>query len=295
MTEILRDGSTRLTGTDCSFIFTRLKPGLMLTSISGRDTGDLGTAPLDFMEAEYSRFSEPIEWFVDAKAAPNAVGKVFRQWIEWLVSHRRLLKRVHILVRTKPAELTMAIARHLTDAHGAMVIYTEVEPFREALAQQAGSARPLPSPERFTERATAIQRTVGPDGSTQLVADDCTFAYKRIAPSIVLTTVQGNDTGMLGTAPLDEMQSEIDKVNEPIRWFIDARDARGAAPHVVAEWTRWFLAHRKALAKVTILASSAPVLSFKFEVAKFRPGTGSLIQIYTAAEDFERSIRTHSK
>ena len=37
-----------------------------MTSISGYDAGELVSAPLDAVEAEYRRFALPIEWLIDA-------------------------------------------------------------------------------------------------------------------------------------------------------------------------------------------------------------------------------------
>ncbi|WP_437310654.1 hypothetical protein [Sorangium sp. So ce388] len=44
--EVLDDGSIDLAKDGCSFVFRRLRPGAVLVTIAGRDTGSLGDAPL---------------------------------------------------------------------------------------------------------------------------------------------------------------------------------------------------------------------------------------------------------
>src|SRR4051812_39347316 len=109
--EILRDGSLRLKSGGCVFLYTRLKPGVLLTNISGYDIGGLEEAPLELISAEYRRFAKPVEWFVNAGDAVNVSNQVFRRWIDWLSTRRHLLKGMHVLTATQPTKLTVEIAR----------------------------------------------------------------------------------------------------------------------------------------------------------------------------------------
>ena len=41
--ETLPDGRIKLTAGECSFVYARLKPGVLLVTIAGYDTGQFGT------------------------------------------------------------------------------------------------------------------------------------------------------------------------------------------------------------------------------------------------------------
>src|SRR5688572_2857303 len=90
---ILADGRVRLVAGKAEFIFERLRPGVMLVTVSGIDKGQFGTATLDEIRLEMLR-QRPVELFVDAEAAVAVSVDVSREWTQFFSLNREHLKRV---------------------------------------------------------------------------------------------------------------------------------------------------------------------------------------------------------
>jgi hypothetical protein len=69
-----------------------------------------------------------------------------------------------------------------------------------------------------------MSREVLADGSVRLVGKGCTFTYRRPRPGILLVEIDGDDSGQLGTATLDEIGLALAR-ERPLELFVDARDA----------------------------------------------------------------------
>src|SRR4051812_4319524 len=121
--EIQPDGSVLLRDPRCSFRFIR-QGCVMEIVIDGIDRGQLGNAPLDEIALALLH-EEPLELFVDATRASMPTVEVSRQWTGFFSLNRERLKRVSILVGSRPVELTVAIAQHLSQTGNLIQIYSD--------------------------------------------------------------------------------------------------------------------------------------------------------------------------
>lgn len=126
--EQLPDGSVRLSAGGCTFVFRRLRPGAMLVTINGHDTGQFGTSTLDEIRLEMMRH-RPLELFVDARDAIGAAVSVSDEWTRFFSLNREQLRRVSVLVGSRVVYLTVAIAQHLSRTGNLLQIYSDPETF----------------------------------------------------------------------------------------------------------------------------------------------------------------------
>jgi hypothetical protein len=131
--ETLPDGTVRLSAGGCSFEFRRVRPGAMLVTITGQDSGQFGTTSLDEIRLEMLR-NRPLELFVDARDAVGAAVSVSDEWTRFFSLNREHLKRVSVLVNSKVVYLTVAIAQHLSRTGNLIQIYSDPETFEARLA-----------------------------------------------------------------------------------------------------------------------------------------------------------------
>lgn len=255
--EILRNGSLRLKSGDCVFLLTRLRPSVMHTRIVGHDSGEFGTAPLEVMEAEITRFGEPLTWFVDAGDATGPPVAVSQAWTIWFLTHQKSLRAVHVLVSSRTLGLTVAIVRHLSRTGGLITIHEERASFGEAMRQMLPDiAERLPAPGDEDAQPSQILREASPDGSLRLTGEGATLFFLRLRPDVILTTVTGTDNGQFGDLPLDYMEAEIRNARAPLTWFIRAKEEAQASGRVSESWTTWMLAHSASLRRVVTLVES---------------------------------------
>lgn len=132
------EGQVRLSCGKCEFRFHRLRPGVLLATIKGSDTGQFGTAALDEIRAEIGRQC-PLELFVDARDASGPTVKVSEEWTAFFARSRSDLSRVYVLVGSKTLNLTIEIARHLSRTGNLIQIYSDSDLFESRLGQ---SSRP---------------------------------------------------------------------------------------------------------------------------------------------------------
>lgn len=121
--EILSTG-VKLSAGDCTFVYQRLRPGVLSIVISGNDTGQFGTTTLDEIRSEIGR-NRPVELFVDAREALGPAVSVSDEWTRFFSTHRADLSRVHVLVGSKVVYLTVAIAQHLSRTGNLIQIYSD--------------------------------------------------------------------------------------------------------------------------------------------------------------------------
>lgn len=135
--EVLPDGTVRLSSPTCTFVFNTVRPGVLLMTVSGRDTGEFGTAALDEIDSEIRKFG-PLDLFVDAREATMVAVRVSDAWTEWFRLNSRGLRRVNTLVSSKAMDLTMGIAKHFSQTGDMIRSYNSKEEFEKELARSAG-------------------------------------------------------------------------------------------------------------------------------------------------------------
>ena len=289
--EHLQDGSLRLVGSRCTFIVTRLCPCVVLTSIQGKDTGDLGDLPLRAVTDEYARFRGRVHWFVDASRGVNAKSIVFQQWTEWFRTNQGKLAGVHVLTGNDPMQLTVSIARHISGIDDRMRLYETPGPFIDAISGIAQSSRSILPDSSFSEPPVAIHRTSLPGGGVQVEGPSCFYRIKLLAAGTVLTTISGNDSGELGAVPIDEVQAAVTRAGRGAAWYVDTRGVRGKLPRRVSDdWTAWLMAHENELQQVAVLSTSSayPLI---LSIAKLRLRSPQIMQVYRDQEGFEAVLR----
>lgn len=143
-TDIKREATTggglRLTAAGCAFAYERLRPGALLVTITGNDTGQFGTSTLDEIRLELLRH-RPLELFVDAREALGPAVSVSEDWTQFFALNREHLRRVSVLVGSKVVHLTVAIAQHLSRTGELIQIYSDPETFN---ARVTAARQPVP-------------------------------------------------------------------------------------------------------------------------------------------------------
>lgn len=271
--ERLADGSVRLSGPQCSHVFRRLAPGLMLMEVSGDDTGALGSAPFTELEAEISRFRRPLHLFLDLSAARTATSAVMEDWAAWMARRRPDLASVHSLASTPLIRVTVGIARHMAGVpfhvqHEAPETFVEAG-LRLAADFEARRGQALPVLE--------WRRVATPQG-VELADPRCRFELARRGRDAVHVTIAGRDEGALSTLVLDELEVLLGP--EPAALFIDASRCDEVAPAAQADWTAWLEARRARLGPVDVLVSSR-YMQVMVGMARELTGTASVFAVET--------------
>ncbi len=134
--EMLEDGTVVLRDERCSFSFRELRPGVMLMQVSGHDTGQLGSAPMDELRDYLDRYA-PVELFValgeDGTTYPNL--SVQEAWTEWFNLNRAGLKRVNILARGKYLHITTEVMKLFSRTGELVHVHVDPKPFEESLTR----------------------------------------------------------------------------------------------------------------------------------------------------------------
>ena len=132
--QLLPDGRIQLCAGSGEFTFRRLRPGTLLVTISGQDSGQFGTAALDEIRMEIVRHGA-LELLVDAEQAVLVSTEVSQEWTRFFSSSRQQLRRVSVLTGSRLINLTVEIARHLSQTGNLIQIYSDRQLFDEALVR----------------------------------------------------------------------------------------------------------------------------------------------------------------
>ena len=142
--ETLKDGSVRLRSPKCSFTYFRLRPGVILMRIEGDDSGEFGTAPMDELREDLSRYA-PVEMFIEMDDTTGAILPVQEAWTGWFSENRSALKSVSMLTRSKYMHFTAEVVKLFSRTGELIRVYLDPAPFDEALQRAApGFVRPKP-------------------------------------------------------------------------------------------------------------------------------------------------------
>lgn len=129
-------GHLTLSADDCQFTFRRIRPGALLITIAGHDTGQLGAMPLDEIRLELLR-NRPLELFIDTRDVYGASVNVSDEWTQFFSLNREHLRRVIVLAPSKAISLTVAIAQHFSGTGSLIRIVTDETEFETLVAQSA--------------------------------------------------------------------------------------------------------------------------------------------------------------
>lgn len=126
--------SIQFDGVHCSIVLERLAESVVLLRISGTDTGELGDSPMQALH-EWLTDSNPVKFFIDARAVRGASIDVSSEWAAWLNAHRSQLQSVTMLTGSKFIQITAEFVRRFADLNGVMWVCTEPAVFDLALEQ----------------------------------------------------------------------------------------------------------------------------------------------------------------
>lgn len=139
--DVLANGSVKLSDGQCSFVYVRPRPGVVVIRISGYDHGQFGTQTVDELREDLSRFA-PVELFVDVQDAQGPVIPVQEAWTEFFSQNRSRLKSVSMLVRSKFMHVTTEVVKLFSRTGDLIRIYLDPTPFNEALSRAAPNYSP---------------------------------------------------------------------------------------------------------------------------------------------------------
>lgn len=125
-------------GLHSTLILARPVRHVVVLTISGRDAGEHGDAPLRALDDELKR--GPYSLFIDARRTQGASVDVSNVWAQWLRAHRDHLHQIHMLTGSRFVQLTADFVRRFADLGDAMLIYTDGVAFDEALRSATSRA-----------------------------------------------------------------------------------------------------------------------------------------------------------
>lgn len=123
----------RFKTTLCALTVERPAGSLIVLTLSGRDTGELGEAPFQELERDFTADALPRELFIDARGAQGASIEVSGAWAQWLHRRKPRLRVVHFLTASRFIQLSADFVRKFAELGDTMRIYTEASVFDEEL------------------------------------------------------------------------------------------------------------------------------------------------------------------
>jgi hypothetical protein len=140
--------------------------------------------------------------------------------------------------------------------------------------------------------ANIVRRDVIENGSVRLTADRCSFLFENLRPGVLLITIEGDDVGQFGHAPLDEIAQEFGRFKAPVHVFVDAQRALGPSTSVMETWTAWLAANKDQLQKLEVfIPDESKLLHLTVSIARHLSRTGNLIGICSTSDEFTAAIR----
>lgn len=136
----MSERALRLEGVSCSMTIDEPAPGVVLVTIEGTDTGELGDAPFRALAPRIASGSR-VEMFIDARAARGASIEVSDAWAQWPARHADALRHASMLTASRLVRLTAELVQRFYELGDVMRIYTEPARFEGALSNAIANAR----------------------------------------------------------------------------------------------------------------------------------------------------------
>jgi len=116
----------------------------------------------------------------------------------------------------------------------------------------------------------------------------CAFAIERPAPGVLVLRISGTDVGELGDAPMRGLDDCLTGA-PPVRFFIDARETRGASIEVSAEWAVWLKSRKPHFSRISMLVAGRFIELTADFVRRFAELEG-VMRIYTDPAAFDAAL-----
>jgi hypothetical protein len=117
----------------------------------------------------------------------------------------------------------------------------------------------------------------------------CHLGIEQVAPDVIVLRISRSDVGEFGDAPMQALKEWL-VGGEPVDFFIDAREVKGASIDVSGEWATWLSRHKAQLRAVTMLTGSRFINLTAGFVRRFAALEGTM-RICTEAEVFDGALR----
>ena len=130
--EELETGAIRLSTKKCSFTFDRIGGWTLQITITGRDSGQFGSAVFNEVRFHLSG-PRALEIFVDARDAAGPPPAVSDAWTRFLSREAPHLRRVSILAGSKFVHQTVSVAKLFSRTGELIQIYSDPTVFAAAL------------------------------------------------------------------------------------------------------------------------------------------------------------------
>jgi hypothetical protein len=133
----MRSGETFFEGVHSSLAIARPARAVIVIRIAGTDVGELGDLPFRELAKDLET-NEPLQLFVDARAASGPSVDVSSRWASWLRKHEQRFDRVVMLPGSRFVEFTAAFVRDFSGLRDRMQIVTDAATFDEVLRASCG-------------------------------------------------------------------------------------------------------------------------------------------------------------
>jgi hypothetical protein len=248
----------------CTFLFKRLKPGIIFTatgagseSRSGSRDGSLGLEALQEIKKEFERFGQKITWFIDCDA--HAGFNDFENWTDWIAHNQSIFSAIHVCASSKNLQLTVAITRHISSTGKLITIYDSQQAFASELAKTTDRACFVS--DWINAQAVPLQITEQAEGIT-IENDRCSFSFAKISANSFLSEIRGKDDGSLGNTTFDYLHQRLVNCTKPATWFVDVSAVQYVGSQIPEAWIYWITNNQKLLERVVMLTppGALPIL-----------------------------------
>ena len=134
--EIQPDGCLCLHTPSCRYTLVRLRPGTLYMKITGKETGELGRAPLGEVAAE-AALHPPLRLFVDMSGLSYVADSVSNDWTAWFKANQHAVRRIDVLAPEVFVRLVVAVSQVFSRTGDLIRIYTDADRFGTVLQESA--------------------------------------------------------------------------------------------------------------------------------------------------------------
>jgi hypothetical protein len=132
--EVTTDGSIRLKTDGCCYTIVRLRPGVLLLRIEGKELGELGRAPLGEVAAE-AALHPPLRLFIDLSRLTSISDAVSDDCTAWFRANRASIRKLDALPGSILVQLTVAVSQVLSHTGDMMRIHNDRDRFESAIRE----------------------------------------------------------------------------------------------------------------------------------------------------------------
>lgn len=128
--------TVRFEGVHCTLVLEWPAPGVMLVTLTGKDTGELGDAPFRKLD---EKLTPGTELFIDARKATAASVDVSGEWAKWLARRKSSFVHVSMLTGSRFIQISADFVKRFAGMGELMRLYTDALAFDEALQTSIAS------------------------------------------------------------------------------------------------------------------------------------------------------------